>query len=557
MAPHLGGFRVELALPLRLPVRTCPYRRRARTLDLMASRARTDEAGGAGPAVADVVRGSMPARPAPRSGRPADLRHLQRLAGNAAVSRAIERWQAGSQSGVGHPPALTFLQRDQAIGPPTAPGAIDADLEAARQSGRWRDVATALDRFGDVDLGHRAARLSGADRTQTRQACPVELSRVRGSLLDADWTEAVAAADWNQAAVTVNGFDDRGIAAHIAALAPDVLTDFAAAAVRSMTGVSRTRVLDGIRARYDVVSTDALGTRVLTVVGLMQQSGVPDAAAAAYARLRLGLRSAAQAAEPGRSTGTDQSRSDQLVAAAMGGAFVPRGPQPPALAAGNLAHTLIGGIYEGLNPMSFYDLPAAAFLARLATRFRARGAANDLLTNLDMRPDIVDLARLQVYEIKPLNLRSLAVAEVADYIELLNGLLKDGVAGFRPGSPGNPGATGVLPFTDQGRQGTLVWGCPVPGAILYTFVDATENPEHVRARINEPQGLGLGVESMVALGLVGAAGLAAVPEALGAGALAGDYGTLIANLVRGATLAGQRIPALIGAGAGVAGPVKQ
>ncbi|TFV81743.1 hypothetical protein E4V99_12290 [Microbacterium sp. dk485] len=438
---------------------------------------------------------------------------------------------------------MPTVQRGDPAGPPTAADGRDDRLSRARGELRWADAARVLDEFPDVDLRARAQSLTVTDRGAIRSSCPPELHRVRGALLAEEWNLAVAAKDWMTAAVTVNGFDDRGIRERVAALDSTVLTDFADAAVRAMSGVSRSRVLDGIRARYETVSTDPLGTRTLTVVGLMREAGMPDAAALAYTRLCLNVRTVEGA---GTEAGSEQL--DRTLATAMGAAFVPKGPQPPALAAGNLAHQMIGGIYESLNPLSFYDLPAAAYIARVATKFRVRGGAADLFTNVDMRPDIVDLPRLEVFEIKPLGSQGLAVGEALDYVSLLNGLLVDAAAGFRPGSPGNPGTTGVLPFADQGRPGVLVWGCPVPGAILYAFVNQMiESPEHVREQINQPAGAGAGVESMVALGMAGVAALAVAPQALGAAAV--GYEGLIAALARAAQVAGQPIPRLVGAAA--------
>jgi len=378
---------------------------------------------------------------------------LQTTVGNASLSRLMSA--STSMPRVRHPQApvvsrMMDLQRDGTadIGPPTAQGKNDEDLSTARRESRWPDVARILDGFTDVDLRDRVQppRLPAGDRAKTRAACPGSLNRVRAALLSVEYSEAVASNDLEAAAIAVNGFDDRGIAERMAALNPAIVPDFYEATVRAMAGVSRHRVLNGLRARYEQVSTDPLGTHALTVVQMMKDAGMPASSAVAYTRLQLGVRTS------DNETGAppDQAAIDHRLAGAMGMAATAKGIQPPQLTAGNLAHQLIGGIYQALNRMSFYDLPVAAYLARVANKYKLRGAAADLFTNVDMRPDIVDLPRMDVFEIKPANSEALAVAEMRDYVAMLNGLLVDAAAGFKPGSPANPGATGTLPFTDQG-----------------------------------------------------------------------------------------------------------
>jgi hypothetical protein len=319
-----------------------------------------------------------------------------------------------------------------------------------------------------------------------------------------------------------------------------------------MTGISSRRVLAGLRSRYEQSNTDPIGTRTLAGVKMMQDAGMPHSSALAFTRLQLGIRTSDE--DLGQSP--DPGAVDRTLAAAMGARVgsgrPPKGVQPPQLGAGSFAHQLIGGVYMVGNPLSFYDLPAAAYLARVASKYKLRGAGLDLFTNVDMRPDIVDLPRMEVFEIKPLGSQALAVGEMLDYVALLNGLLVDSAAGFKPGNPANPGTTGVLPYTDQGQDGVLVWGCPVPGAILYTVVNPMiESPENARARINEPPGLGLGVEGVVGLGLAGAGALAAIPEVVPAATVAA-YEPLLATLSRAAQLAGQAIPKIVEQGAGLA-----
>ncbi|WAZ26824.1 hypothetical protein STRCI_008472 [Streptomyces cinnabarinus] len=154
-----------------------------------------------------------------------------------------------------------------------------------------------------------------------------------------------------------------------------------------------------------------------------------------------------------------------------------------------------------------------------------------------MRPDFVDLTRLQIYEIKPFTSLALAVAEMRDYITLMEGILKQSV--FRPGSRYNPGATGVEPFTHKGNSGVLIWGCPVPGAILYQFLPKEEEPnaEQERAKLHAPG-------SQYAASVAAAAGVAIPVVIVGAGAMAafGGYEALMGMLGSAVRSAGQVLP---------------
>ncbi|WP_461007261.1 hypothetical protein [Streptomyces capparidis] len=445
------------------------------------------------------------------------------------MAALIARAQAAA--GAGRP----GVQREEA-GPPTGRGALDDGYDRARREARWQDAAVALEGFSDIDVRERIspARLPLAERAHLRAAVPESAHRVRGALIVLAYREAVARGDWASAVVEINGLNDEGIREHAAQLAPEHVPLCVRAALENLTGVSRNRVVAGLRDRYERTSDEPVGTRTLGVVQLMQASGLDAATALAYVRLRLGVTT---------TTSPDDKPGDpvQVLGAAMGAvAAAPKGKQPPALQRGNLAHLLIGGVYMARNPLSFYDLPAVDFLNRLATKYRRAKARNDLLVNIDMRPDIVDLPRMEIFEIKPLGSAGLAVAEMKDYVELLNGLVKEEHAGFRPGNPGNPGTTGVLPYADQGQDGILVWGAPYPGAILYTVMNPQTDgsAEHVRERIHSGDlvggGLmsGAGVEVMTGATLV--VTLAAVET----------FPSLIAALSRALPLAEQPAPAL-------------
>ena len=440
--------------------------------------------------------------------------------------------QAGNQA------ASIWVQRQQQPGKTIEQ--LDADIAAAKEADRWAEIATILNGMSDTDLKQRVERLPRPDRDRLHAAIPEWAHRVRGAVLSLDYTDALRERDYKAAAIAVNGFDDAGIRSRMADLDASIVVDFYNGATEAMSGVSLRRVLDGLRDRYQQASTDPLGTKTMTVVSMMQAAAVDASAALAYVRLQLGLVPA--------SADEKQAQTTEDVAADVGRLLSAAAVRPPQLEAGNLAHSLIGGVYVSLNPLSFYDLPIAAFAARLANRFKARGTTKDLLMNLDMRPDIVDLTRLQIYEIKPFTAQALAVAEMRAYIELMDGILKQSV--FAPGNPANPGTTMALPFTDQGKSGVLIWGCPVPGAILYRFLPKEEEPnaEREREKLHEP---GSQYEASVA-----AAAAVAVPLVfVGAEAMAalGAYEGLMAMLGSALRFAGQAVPRLAGAaGAGAA-----
>ncbi len=385
-----------------------------------------------------------------------------------------------------------------------------------------------------------ADRLPKPDRGRLRAAIPEWAHRVRGAVLSVDYNEALAARDYKAAAIAVNGFDDAGIRGRMASLDASVVVDIYNGAVQAMSGVSLRRVLDALRDRYQQASTDPLGTKTMTVVAMMQAAGVDAATALAFVRLQLGL--------VPDSTGEKKTQTTEDVAEDVGHMLAAAAVIPPQLEAGNLAHSLIGGVYVALNPVSFYDLPIAAYAARLANMFKAPGSTKDLLMNLNMRPDIVDLTRTQIYEIKPFTSQALAVAEMRDYIILMDGILKQSV--FRPGSPHNPGTTMALPFTDKGQNGVLIWGCPVPGAILYRFLPKKEEPkaEQERAKLHEPG-------SQYAASVSAAAAVAVPLVIVGHGAMAalGGYEVLMGMLTAALRFAGQALPRVTAAGSAGAG----
>ena len=151
------------------------------------------------------------------------------------------------------------------------------------------------------------------------------------------------------------------------------------------------------------------------------------------------------------------------------------------------------------------------------------------------------MGRLQIFEIKKIGSTAQAVSEAKLYIELFDSLNIPGLQ-FTLGNPGNPGTQGTVPGPDE----ILVWGSPLPGAIVYTFVRPPENPRSVQDRITngayEP-GLGLGPQAFIALGCAGVALGTSIPE-ISAAAVA-SYETLLPILIPATRSAGQAIPKLL------------
>jgi len=276
-----------------------------------------------------------------------------------------------------------------------------------------------------------------------------------------------------------------------------------------------------------------LGTSVIADVARMQQQGAPieTARAAAFQQLKLTL-----SADPagGKAGADDRASAVAKIAAAMAGAAV---PEPGMLSEGKVAHTEIGLYYASLNPPTLVDPTLIAVVRMAAKALRLTTATlntlyaklpEEMLESLKVRPDILDLGKLQVYEIKSFDSSARAVPEMLDYIALLESFAIPGFT-FHPGSPTNPGTAGALPVPD----GWVVFCSPVPGAIIYRTILKPENPRAARERLQNylsgASNLAMGVENMTAITVM----------------LALGFGELLALLGEGAAAAGQPVPAIV------------
>jgi hypothetical protein len=99
---------------------------------------------------------------------------------------------------------------------------LDADYQAARAAGNWSDAAVALNGFNATDISNRLGVLSHGERVQLCQAAPewakAVLDAVAAIDLDAAYQGAVQRQAWARAAVLLNGFNDADILTHVQAL---------------------------------------------------------------------------------------------------------------------------------------------------------------------------------------------------------------------------------------------------------------------------------------------------------------------------------------------------
>jgi hypothetical protein len=504
--------------------------------------------------------------------RVAQVRQLQRMHGNRVVARwiheacATEAVPNGTANTVQQGGAGAVASRQspsiQRQAAPAETPLIDRYRTALRAED-WAQAAVLLNGFNDADIEARvndATELPPPSRLQLRLHTPDWAFRVRRPLLLLDYNDAKAAGRWADAAKWLNGFNDADIQLLASQLTATEVGPMVHGAREAMQGASLNRVLQGIAKRYDKVSPDPLGTKALTVVGLMQAAGAPVSAASTYLQLKLGVAVAPGPAGAGSAGGlktpADHMADVNVFSAAMksggalataGGAGKPKALPPAQLEQGNLAHELIGDTYCALNPPSVSDWSVFDVLGLAKGRVPklAKGitaAQADLFVNFDMRPDIADLGKMQIFEIKRIGSTALAVFEASLYIKLFDSL---GIRElhFSLGNPGNRGTRGIIP----GPQETLVWASPLPGAIVYAFVRPPESPRRMQERIEsgatEP-GLNLGPEAITGLGLAGAvAAGVALPEV--SAAAVGTYEVLMPILTAAARAAGQEIPHLI------------
>ena len=412
---------------------------------------------------------------------------------------------------------------------------LDADYQDALTHSLWSKATEYLNGFNNTDIKNRVALLTPDQRQAMRLAVPGWNFRVRAALLDLDYQEAVARTDWIQAAIHLNGFNDADNDERLGRLPRGQAANLAAGAMLGMQGISQQRIVDAAERlqRKLEAAGGALGTAVIGEVIRLQQQGanIATARAAAFQQFKLVVRSDPAGASP---TQEDRQSAVTKIAAAMAGGVV---TEPGMLLEGKVAHLEIGMYYASLNPPTLVDPSLIAVIRALKLTKAAYDQLyarlpEELLESLAVRPDILDLGKMQLYEIKSVDSGSRAAPEMRDYIELLESFRIPGLPAsaftFHPGSPGNSGTTGFLPSP----KGWIIFCCPVPGVIIYRTVMIVENPRHALERLKtELQGShslmsGVGVESVTAISV----------------ALVMGFEEMIPLLISAARAAGQAIP---------------
>jgi hypothetical protein len=143
------------------------------------------------------------------------------------------------------------------------------------------------------------------------------------------------------------------------------------------------------------------------------------------------------------------------------GPWAPPGDQPGGFYIGNEVHKAIATQYEGLHAgdkvLSNYS-PMLSILRALKAE-DAAGRLSD--AELGMRPDIVNLTRLHLYEIKPATAQALGAAKAALQVGIFG---RAGIA-MQLGPIGEPGTEGGIPAPG----GVCMFWSPQPGVIVYQY----------------------------------------------------------------------------------------
>ena len=159
------------------------------------------------------------------------------------------------------------------------------------------------------------------------------------------------------------------------------------------------------------------------------------------------------------------------------GPFEPGG-QPVSCYVGNEVHRAIGRFYRLLHRTDdvFLNMSPISRILDFAKLPLPRGTPREVLA---ARPDIVNLTRRHVYEIKPLGQSDAALTQVVRYQKYLR---RVGLP-MSPGPVGEPGTAGVLPAP----KGHVFFFGALPGVILYYCVEGRY--QEAAERATEPRAL--------------------------------------------------------------------
>ncbi len=150
------------------------------------------------------------------------------------------------------------------------------------------------------------------------------------------------------------------------------------------------------------------------------------------------------------------------------GPWSPPGNQPESFYIGNEAHAAIGAFYRAAHPGEqtyLNNTPLSAILTSLTRMATNKGSSVDTSAlaedELARRPDIANLTRRHLYEIKPAMAQAEAAAKARMYLTIFE---KAGVE-MMLGPTTEPGTAGGLPAP----AGVFMFCSPEPGVITYEY----------------------------------------------------------------------------------------
>ena len=146
------------------------------------------------------------------------------------------------------------------------------------------------------------------------------------------------------------------------------------------------------------------------------------------------------------------------------GPWAPPGDQPGGLYIGNEAHKGIAAQYtlahgSDLVMSNYYSIGSILGALKGLQHNPNPGALSE--TDLSLKPDIVNLSRLHLYEIKPLTAQALGAAKATLAVGIFG---RAGIA-MQLGPVGEPGTEGGIPAPD----GVYMFWSPQPGVIVYQY----------------------------------------------------------------------------------------
>ena len=148
------------------------------------------------------------------------------------------------------------------------------------------------------------------------------------------------------------------------------------------------------------------------------------------------------------------------------GPWSPPGNQPGGWYVGTAAHTAIAGVYQAAHPADqvFTNTAPIASILRLLTKMETNSGGNiDALAKdeRDRRPDIANMSRRHLYEIKPATAQAEGAAQARMYLSIF---AKAGIE-MTLGSSTEPGTFGGIPAP----AGVFMFQSPEPGVITYEY----------------------------------------------------------------------------------------